>query len=895
MEYKKKLIEVALPLQAINEACVREKSIRHGHLSTLHLYWARRPLAAARAIIFASLIDDPSNNKNYNSEKIYKERKRLFNLLQQLIKWENTNNKQILKEAHEEILKSTQGIIPNFIDPFCGGGSIPIEAQRLGLNTYASDLNPLSVIITKSLVELPLEFKGKKPICEITNRLDFGEEGYNGIALDLQFYGEIVNNSVKELIGNYFPKSLNGNDIIIWNWVRRVECPNPGCNCRTPLLKSLELGKSVDGIVSLIPKIIFSDETPTILFEIAYNKQKNSGNITGGNGYCLNCKQPISRNYLCEQGEKGEIDYQLTHFISLENGKKKFYSPNDEQINIAENVKKPNIDDIDLEPGANFRVANYGYNTFSSLFTNRQLLVFETYKKVIKEIDLRIIKDGGSNEYASLLKTYFAFALNKLVDYNSTISTWNKARSSIRSTFSRQALSLSWDFTEINPFTRSTGSFLSGLKWIIKIMETHQALGNGKVIQHDASKDISFIENPLVSTDPPYYDNIYYADLSDFFYYYLRQILGKDYDHSFSTIKTPKKPEIIANYYLANKNKKKAEQNFLNGMIKSARNISKIANDQFPVTYYYAYKQTEKNIRGDVSSTGWETFLEGLIQAGYMITATWPLRTERTGRMISIGTNALASSVVVALRKKPTSIPIATRNEFVRTLSEKLESDIINMMSYDISPVDLQQSAIGPGMAVFTQYSKVLEADGSPMSVKTAMQLINAELDRIQENSDIEMDSDTRFCIQWFDTYGFEEKSYGEAETLAQAKDISVQGLVNSGVFEADSGKAKLKHWSKMPTDWDPRTDKRLTLWECTHHMVRELVNGDGQLGAAKLAKFMGPQKADEAKELAYQLFHICDKKSWAKHAGDYNTLVSNWADIKSQISNVGDEQATLF
>ena len=577
-----------------------------------------------------------------------------------------------------------------------------------------------------------------------------------------------------------------------------------------------------------------------------------------------------------------------------ESGKSRgYYAADDFQIKASDVKLDFTFPETKLPDKAlGFRVQAYGYNRHHELFTKRQLFTISLFASEIKNIKNIIIRDGGNESYANSIITYITLAYSSRINYWSTFTPWGG--SYMVNTFSRQALPMVWDFAEANPFSNSSGNFLGGVKFLIRVLSRLNPNGDGKSSQVDVSRSILELDNPIIITDPPYYDNIGYADLSDYFFIWIRTVLGDVYPDFLNTILTPKSNEIIATPFRFNGSREKANEHFLNGLSNAAKLISKKANDEYPVVYFYSYKQTESSGTKGESSTGWEIFLEGLIKAGHQITATWPVRTEQVGGM-KHKVNALATSVVIALRKKNKNAQIATRKEFVDTLRSNLENAILTMVESDITPVDLQQSAIGPGMAVFTKYAKVLEADGSAMTVRTALQLINAELDHIQENSDIDMDSDTRFCIQWFDTYGFDDKPYGEAETLAKAKDISVQGLVDSGVFIADSGKAKLKHWTEMPADWDPRTDKRLTLWECTHYIIKELINGDGQLGAAKLAKLMGPQKADEAKELAYLLYHICDKRGWAKHAGDYNTLVSNWADIKSEIPNVSEGQETLF
>ncbi|MBC8553108.1 MAG: DUF1156 domain-containing protein [Candidatus Brocadiales bacterium] len=894
MEYKKKLIEVALPLEAINKACSKEKSIRHGHISTLHLYWARRPLSSARAVIFSSLIDDPSNNKDLSEDEVLKERNRLFKIIEQLVLWKNENNQSLLGSVKHEINKSTNNQPPVFLDPFAGGGAIPYEAQKLGLKSYASDLNPVSVVINKAQIEIPAMVKDLNPINPESKNKIASFSNAQGLAEDFNYYSKIVYKKAFERLSKYYPKSKNGESVIGWYWSRTVECSNPACSSVIPMLSNNVLVNKKNRKVWLKHKL----DGNSVTFQVTESMDVTEDSPKTGRGAnfkCYHCHTISNSNYIKEKSKKKALGFQMIAKICNSGSKKTYYNIEEKDLEIFNQAQPEWTLDESMDENNPTLVSGrgYGINNWNEIFLSRQMLSLTVFVEEIKTIKDLSISHGASEEYANSLVVHLSMCFDRFLNRMTSFCRYHTGRESIEGALGRQMLPMIFDFVESNPFSEKTGSWISAISWSIKILNSSLINAAGYVDQIDARKAIYDLECPLIITDPPYYDNIMYADLSDFYYVWLKKLLKDIYPEIFATIKTPKTPEITANKHLYGGDSTKANEHFLNGLSDAAKLIADKANPNFPIIYYYAFKQSETD-KGGTASTGWETFLEGLIKTNCQITATWPIRTEMVTGLVG-GTNVLSSSIIIAVRKRNHDGNIATRKEFIKDLSLELEKSLLEMLQSNISPVDIQQSIIGPGMAVFTRYAKVLEADGGPMTVRTALQIINSELDRIQENSDIEMDSDTRFCIQWFDTYGYDEKTYGEAETLARAKDISVQGLVNSGVFEADSGKAKLKHWSKMPTDWDPRTDNRLTLWECTHHMVRELVNGDGQLGAAKLAKFMGPQKADEAKELAYQLYHICDKRSWAKHAGDYNTLVSNWADIKSQIPNVSEGQETLF
>ena len=895
MDYKKKLIEVALPLQEINKACVREKSIRHGHPSTLHLYWARRPLASARAAIFASLIDDPSNNNKLSEHEITKERNRLLNFIKQIILWENENSKDLLEKAKKEILKSTDGRLPVFLDPFSGGGAIPFEAQKLGLKTYASDLNPVSVIINKALIEIPSMVKDLPPINPKSESLEIKSySNSQGLAEDFEYYSKLVYDNSFKRLSEYYPKNKNGEMVIGWYWARTVKCSNPVCNAFIPMISNNVLSKK--GKIKVWLKHILNNQI--VQFEVIKSShvlESPSKSGRGANFICYHCNTISNSDYVKSQSRIAALGFQMIAKICDSANGRKYYSVSDKDLEVFKSAKiNWSIDESMPEDNPTLVSGRgYGIKNWDDIFLTRQMLTLTVFVEEIQRIKKEVLSKGVDEEYANAIVVQLSMCFDRFLNRMTSFCRWHNSGEKIEGALGRQMLPMIFDFVEANPFSSKTGSWNIAVSWSTKILNSSLTNAEGYSDQIDARKSIYNIDQPMICTDPPYYDNIMYADLSDFYYIWLKRLLKDIYPKIFSTIKTPKSQEITANKHLYSGNSKKANDHFLNGLSDAARIIAENANPNFPIVYYYAFKQTETSESG-TSSTGWETFLDGLIQTNCQITATWPIRTEMvTG--LKGGTNVLASSILIAVRKRNNNKTIATRKEFKKRLSKQLEKSLNEMLQSNISPVDIQQSVIGPGMAVFTQYAKVLEADGSPMNVRMALQLINAELDRIQENSDIEMDSDTRFCIQWFDTFGFDEKPYGEAETLARAKAISVEGLVNAGVFISGGGNAKLKHWSDIDSDWDPRTDSRLTLWECTHHMVRELIDGDGQIGAAKLAKFMGNQKAEEAKELAYQLFHICDKRKWAKHAGDYNTLVANWADIKSQIPNVNEGQETLF
>jgi putative DNA methylase len=950
MNYKikapKKLIEVALPLKEINEACVREKSIRHGHPSTLHLWWARRPLAAARAVLFAQLVNDPGWDEELKigykrKADANRERERLFGIIRELVKWENTNNEQILNQAREEIRKSWKvtcelnkdhpdaselfnpAKLPAFHDPFAGGGSIPLEAQRLGLEAWASDLNPVAVLINKAMIEIPPHFVGRRPIGPIPEQekqLDTGQytwEGVTGLAEDVRRYGYWVREEAYKRIGHLYPpievtpemvlerpdliqyqgKKLT---VIAYIWARTVKSPNPLYSHVDVPLASTFLLSDKKGKEAYIEPIIEGDKYK---FKVRIGKPNNLATIKMGtkasgktaNFYCLFSKTPIDSNYIKSESIKNRIGSKLLAIITEGDNRRIYLSPDDINEITALNSEpewKPeqemNQDCRDLVSGR-----GYGYKYWSEIFTSRQLKALTTFSDIILIIYSQICRDSDeekliNDEYSSAITVYISFALDKMADYSSSMTSWISNRDTMRSTFGRQAIAMVWDYAEINPFSDSTGNWIAMIDWVAKVICNLPALKCGFSLQANASSQ-QISEGKIISTDPPYYDNIAYADLSDFFYIWIRKIAKHQYPELFTTLAVPKTDEIVAIAY-RHENKHTAENFFLDKMKEAMHQISTQANNSYPISIYYAFKQTENDDSGS-SSTGWETFLEAVIQSGLAIVGTWPMSTERESRSIGIGTNALASSIILVCRKLETFASTTGRKDFLRELNMALPGALDSMIngsetSSPVAPVDLAQAAIGPGMAVYSKYKAILESDGSPMTVHTALILINKALDEYFKEREGDWDNDTRFCLQWFSEYGWKEGVYGEAEVLAKAKGLSVEGVRDSGVLIAGSGKVRLYRPSEYPSDWNPLKDGRTPVWEVLHQLIRAH-QARGESAAAEIASAV-PQLSATARQLAFLLYTLCERQGWAEDARPYNDLVTAWLSIEKQAQDKG-------
>lgn len=919
-EYRKKLIEVALPLDEINAQSSREKSIRHGHPSTLHLWWARRPLAACRAVLFASLVDDPSNDLPEDEAQV--ERERLFEIIRELVKWENSSDENVLGMARKEILRSTGNNPPPVLDPFCGGGSIPLEAQRLGLEAHGSDLNPVAVMITKALIELPPKFAGDPPVNPESRKTDdlSSWRGAQGLAEDVRHYGTWMRERAKERIGHLYPTGPEGETVIAWLWARNVRCPNPACGATMPLVRSFWLSKKKGKGAWVEPVVVDSSDTddgrPGLRFVVKTGTGGPfvEGTVNRKGGTCVVCDSAVPFTHIRSEGKAGRMGQQLMAVVAEGHRGRKYLEATKAHGAAAEQAQPEWRPENELPHNPrDFKTPNYGMNTFADLFTPRQLVALGTFSDLVGEARERTLKDAFASglpeeraaAYANAVATYLAFTIGKLADRNSAIASWADNREHARNTFARQAIPMIWDFAESNPLSSSSGNFYGGVSSISSLLaELVEARSHGEAHQQDATDSINGIERPLISTDPPYYDNIGYADLSDFFYVWLRRSLGEIYPEVFGTMLVPKSAELVATPYRFGGSKQKAQEFFESGLGAAFARMREKANPDYPVTIYYAFKQAEGEkpsadggVGGDnhgvlaVSSTGWETMLTGLMQTGFQITGTWPMRTELGRRMVGQGTNALASSVVMVCRARPADAPVASRRDFQNALRRELPGALTVMIRENIAPVDLAQATIGPGMAIYSRYSAVLENDGTPLNVRTALQLINQQLDAVLAEQDGDLDGESRFCVAWYEQFGIGEGDYGLAETLSKSKNVSVRGLEESGVLAQRGGKVRLLKREELPEAWDPATDVRTNAWETAQHLVKAVLAGEDN--AAAIVRKLGPDKAEEARQLAYRLYQICDRKKRPEEAFAYNALSQSWERV-IELSRQ-EEEGALF
>ena len=930
----RKLIEVAIPLEAINAASAREKSIRHGHPSTLHLWWARRPLAACRAVLFAQLVDDPSGHpdKFPTVEAVDEERKRLFKIIEDLVVWENSTNEAVLDRARAEIRKSCGDTLPPIYDPFSGGGSIPLEAQRLGLPAYGSDLNPVAVMIGKAMIEIPPKFKDREPVHPGTRDRNHYRNA-EGLAEDVKHYGEWMREQAFRRIGHLYPQvdlpKENGGGkatVIAWIWSRTVPSPDPAFgNVQVPIASSFLLSSKAGKEAWIEP--IVDKAAKTISYRIRKGGTKEeiakakAGTKAGRAVFrCVFSDAPISGDYVDKEAAKGNMSQVLIAIVA-EGVRRRIYVSADSREQLAAIKSSLRVSErMDMSHlqgpcrgtfASNAQGRRYGFNVFKDYFTDRQLVALNTFSDLVHEARVGIegdalaaglsddptrLRDGGTGAkaYAEAVSVYLAFAIDRVAMSGNSLVRWNPVGEKAQHIFGRQAIPMLWDYAETNPLGNATGAFIAAYKMAINGLERLPG-GTGQINLADA-QSVVLTDGAVLNTDPPYYDNIGYADLSDFFYCWMKPLLRPVYPELFGVLATPKSEELVATPY-RHGGKAAAELFFLDGMSKAIASIALQSSPDYPATIYYAFKQSEIAQEG-ISSTGWATFLQAVIEAGYAVVGTWPVRTEMRTRQVAMGANALANSVVLVCRKKEDSAETISRAEFIGALKRELPPAIEELQKANISPADMPQSAIGPGMGVFSRCKAVLEADGSPMTVKTALQLINRELDEYLGGIQGEFDADTRFAITWFEQNGLAAGNYGIANSIATARGISVDSVKHAGIVESAAGKVRILKRDEIDAGWDTADDTHLTVWECCQHLIRELEQG-GEQAAALLLRKIGGGHADAAKDLAYCLYDICaNKRRDAGEAAAYNGLIAVWPELTRQAAALhdtrGDRQSAL-
>ena len=923
---RRKLIEVDLPLAAINAESAREKSLRHGHPSTLHLYWSRKPLAACRAVIFASLVDDPENwpVEFPTKETQQAERERLHKLIERLVVWENVqpdSEGDVVGEARREIARSlargrgetapteSEEVLtylrehaPPVRDPFAGGGSIPLEAQRLGLRAIASDLNPLAVLINKALIELPPKFGNQPPVNPEADPLGMtvgrgrnprraAWRGAAGLADDIRYYGRWMRDEAYKRIGHFYPKAKmpDGGEatVIAWLWARTVPCPNPTCGVRMPLLRTFQLSTRRGKRHWTRPLVNREAKSITFVVQSHDSGVPRDGTVSRRGAVCLACRSTASLAYVRERARAGEMGEQMTAVVAEGNRKRLFLSPDDSHVQAALDAKP------DWRPSENlpakalgFAVQAYGFVMWHQLFMQRQLTALTTLCDLLSEVRKLLVSDGASQAYTDAVSTYLALAIGRSAQAANSFSRWQNAREFVAGIFALQAISILWNFAEVNLFSRSTQNWMGQVQWIAKVVEGLPTGTNpAQIIQADAAETFQCKESQLTITDPPYYDNIGYADLSDFFYVWLRPLLRESNPDLFAGILTPKSEEMVA----VPQRFENPRQRFEGLLGKALRRLREADSDEFPVSIFYAYKQQEELSKGR-ASTGWEAMLNASISAGFQVVGTWPMRTERPGRNRAIGSNALASSVVLVCRPRPADAPEGSRRQFMDRLVHELPPALDQLTREGhIAPTDLAQAAIGPGMEVYSSYSRVETMSGERVTVREALAAINQVIDDYETQQEGELDAKTRFCRRWLQQHGHADGPFGDAEVLSQASNVVIDDLASDGLLTAGGGLVRLLPLDDFHGD-GPWPRGVMTAWEGCHrmawHMNREY--GRGVPGAAEVARGMGGD-AEMAERLARLLYSHYDRAGDSANAVVFNNLVTAWPEILAEAQRQAD------
>lgn len=699
-------------------------------------------------------------------------------------------------------------------------------------------------------------------------------------------------------------------NVIAWIWARTVTCPNPACRCKMPLANNFVLSKK-NQTIWVKPELNKADKK--FVYTIQTNGEPSKCPKIGKSKFqCIECGTSVGVDHIKTEAKAGRMGADLIAIVAESEKGRAYIEPSREQLDVFNEIPIQSISlgKLSYNP-KDLWTCEYSLDTFESLFSPRQLLALTTFSDLIGEVVDRVRQDArdagmhddekplaeggdGALAYAQAIATYLAFAVDKLADYSSTICVYSEPF--IAHTFGRQAIPMSWDYAESNPFSESTGCFMNCVEWIYKFMTMHRAVTQSQARQFDAQSDCG-LRQVVVSSDPPYYDNIGYADLSDYFYVWLRRSLKDVYPKIFRTVQVPKDEELIALPYRHQNDKESAKAFFESGMSAACRQIYAYARDDVPVTIYYAFKQRDaassdgdSSIPGATSSSGWETMLSSIVNAGFQITGTWPIRTERKGRINANDANALSSSIVLVCRKRPATAPTATRREFLRDLDKHLSQAIKALQESHLDPVDMAQSSIGPGMAIYSRYAKIVDQQNRPVTVRAALQLINARLDAYL-NDGSSYDKATQCCVEIYKQHAFDSVVYGDIDVLTRAKNTSVDDLVKLRIAHSARGQVALVKREDIYAAYKANNSLTIEQKSCAWigcQLLAQALAQDGIVDAARIYRMFSLDDAATIHELAYQLYHNADLKNWAKEAHVFNVVVAEWEQIQQRAATDG-------
>ena len=902
----RKLIEVALPLDEINAASKADKDRKTGTIKNLHKWFAPAPLPAWRALLFAALVDDPDDEEK---------RAYLLDVIKRLVANKaDLPDDDTLAEARSIIKAQFPDGVPTVMDPFCGGGSTLVEAQRLGLPTLGSDLNPVPVLITRTLTELLPKVYGQQPLHpeKITAKVGKGRgrnrqtgvdlfgtnedvvyNGYDGLSRDVTYYAERIRERAWEQLKNYYPHQP-GETPIAWLWARTAKCPNPACGIETILTTSWWLSKKKNDLAWIEPRVAKGGARLDVVARQKHGQAPRSPKVGRATFACIGCGTPLGEDYIRREGVTGRLGVRMTAVVLEKDGVRTYRAPTSEDDGGLPRALDSPLAGLRLEGwNRDVRPPLYGLATWDRLFTPRQLLTLTTFADLVAQIDREIINDGGTKEWAKTVASVLGLAVGSAPIAWSSQVRWRQretAHAKAEPAFARNDLPMSWDFAEAYFDSGSVGDWLGivintlrGVRWAAND-------ASGETTKADARR-VSANCGCLVATDPPYFDAICYADLSDYFYVWHRRALRDVHPDLYGTVTAPKSAELTAIPSHHGGDNEVARAYFIEGFTETFRNLRNSMADGLPMLVVYASKE-QKSGKGE--ETRWESILSAMLAAELEITGAWPIHMTSTTRMIGQGTNSVAAYIVMVCRPRRADAGTISLMDFTRELRRELPGAVLALQEASVLPVDLPQAVLGPGMSIFSRHKAVLDQSGQPIPVGRAMQLISTARGEILDEQQGEMDPASRFAVAWWESYGWQSGAFGIADQVVRPHGISVDDVVMAGVVESRGGQVRLLGETGLDRSWEPSKDAHPTAWEAVHHLADRLVDGGGVQEAAALLSKLGPLK-DQAQMLAYRLESIAARKGWAKDQERYNALIGSWSDMLAESARSAGKTEELF
>jgi putative DNA methylase len=878
--YKKKLIEVALPLEAINAAGKAEKSRPTGTTRNIHKWFAPMPGPVWRALLAASVLDDPGTEE---------ERIKLIGFIQELIPATGTLPSGEISEKFSEVMTNSASKLSQItvIDPFVGGGSTLIEAQRLGMNVLGSDLNPVPALISRTIVEFWSKLTLRdSPAFVQQDRISMSMK--DCVSVDIKFLVDEIYEKVRKKIGAMYPE-VNGGVPFAYLWAHTIPCPNPACAVKVPLFATEAI--SMESKNQSWISVKYSGAEPK--FYVVNTKDESSGCTKDSRGKfrCLKCGSGFSVDDI--KSDISNIGKIPVAVMTKKNGRQIHFGSSQEPDAFQADLGAIDRHFTPLPIAASgLRIQAYGYETYEDLFLPRQQHMLSAFADEVQELSKSIDKRCGSKEYGDFLTAYLGLCVGKLAHANSTQTRWRVAGSTdagrLESGFGMAVMPMLWDFAEANPFGGALGDWIQVSENAIKGLQALPNISSSTESQvlnmpaQEFSKNMNSSSHYILATDPPYFDAIGYADLSDFFYIWHRQALHTRFPDLYLTASVPRADELISEKFRHNGDNDAATSFFIDGFRKTFESIVAKVDKEFPSIIVYAHQQKESRY-GEYGSTGWEALLEALMRSKISVTASWPIHCTATSRMRALDSNALGAYVALVCRPRSGDAKATDRRGFLAELSRLLPSALNEMKQGSIAPIDLSQASVGPGMGIFSQFSKVIESDGSEMSVRTALSLINQVLAEVLSQQEGDFDSDTRFCLKWFEQNQWSTGTFGDADTLARAMNTSLERMARTGIMSIGGGKVTLTPPESLPSNWSSSENERICEWQVLMHVAAALSNSGIDLAGKILKESASRVNVDAVKELTFQLFGICDKNKWSKSGQVFNALGASWSDLNSR------------